>query len=256
MSYDDDVERYRSWYGKLLRLYPEPYRQRFGESIAQTFNDLCRERRAANRSLFGLAAWVFLETGAGIIQQHYMHTLTKRLIIWAVIVGLLLLVPLVAMRFTTDVQWTGSDFIFAAFVLYGASLTYELVARRLMNAAYRLAVGLGVFASLLLLWINAAVGVIGNEDHPANLLYGAVFVVGFIGAIIARLRARPMFRVLLSMALAQGAVPVIALMAWPDSLNEPPGIVRLIALNGFFVTLFVGAALLFRAAAKNDPGTR
>src|SRR4029077_16900076 len=35
--------RYRNLYAKLLRLYPKPYRERFGEEMEQTFNDICRE---------------------------------------------------------------------------------------------------------------------------------------------------------------------------------------------------------------------
>ena len=47
--------RYRTCYATLLRLYPRPFRERFGEPMAQTFHDLCRERRNANRGLFGFA---------------------------------------------------------------------------------------------------------------------------------------------------------------------------------------------------------
>ena len=51
--------RYRTWYAMLLRLYPRPFRERFGEGMAQTFHDLCREHRDARRGLFGLALWIF-----------------------------------------------------------------------------------------------------------------------------------------------------------------------------------------------------
>ncbi len=37
--------RYRTWYAMLLRLYPRPFRERFGEGMAQTFHDLCREQQ-------------------------------------------------------------------------------------------------------------------------------------------------------------------------------------------------------------------
>jgi hypothetical protein len=33
-----------TWYAVLLRLYPRPFRERFGEGMAQTFHDLCREQ--------------------------------------------------------------------------------------------------------------------------------------------------------------------------------------------------------------------
>jgi hypothetical protein len=35
--------RFRTWYAMLLRLYPRPFRERFGEGMAQTFRDLRRE---------------------------------------------------------------------------------------------------------------------------------------------------------------------------------------------------------------------
>ncbi len=47
--------RYGTWYAMPLRLYPRPFRERFGEAMAQTFHDLCRERSVAGRGLFGLA---------------------------------------------------------------------------------------------------------------------------------------------------------------------------------------------------------
>ena len=51
MATDIAVRRYRTWYAMLLRLYPRPFRERFGEGMAQTFHDLCREHRDARRGL-------------------------------------------------------------------------------------------------------------------------------------------------------------------------------------------------------------
>jgi hypothetical protein len=45
------MRRYRHWYAKLLRLYPKPYYERFGEGMEQTFNDLLRERAEEKRGL-------------------------------------------------------------------------------------------------------------------------------------------------------------------------------------------------------------
>ena len=35
-------------------------------------------------------------------------------------------------------------------------------------------------AAFLLIWINLAVGIIGSEDNPANLMYGAVLLLGLV----------------------------------------------------------------------------
>src|SRR3712207_9407040 len=99
-------------------------------------------------------------------------------------------------------------------MLFGACGAFELAARMTGNNAYRAAVAVAVVAVFLLVWINLAVGVIGSEDNPANLLYLGVLAVGFLGAIIAGLRPRGMARTLFAMALAQALVPLIALVIW------------------------------------------
>jgi hypothetical protein len=70
MASEPSIRRYRNCYAKLLRLYPKPYRERFGEGMEQTFNDLCREREKAGRGLFGFALGTFLETSAEIIREN------------------------------------------------------------------------------------------------------------------------------------------------------------------------------------------
>jgi hypothetical protein len=70
MRSEPSIRRYRSWYATLLRLYPKSYRERFGEGMEQTFNDLCRERAQEGKGLFRLALWMFAETSAGIIKEN------------------------------------------------------------------------------------------------------------------------------------------------------------------------------------------
>jgi hypothetical protein len=159
------------------------------------------------------------------------------------------MVPLVAMQFTDEVIWTLFDFVFMGALLFGTGLAYELVARKAGTIAYRVAVGLALAAAFLLVWINGAVGIIGSEDNPANLLYGGVLAIGFIGAIVARFHPHGMARALFATALAQALVPVIAFIIWKPSFAEAPGILGVFVLNAFFVMLFVGSALLFRRAS-------
>jgi hypothetical protein len=70
MAIEPPTRRYRNWYSTLLRLYPNAYRERFGQGMEQTFNDLCHERVKAGRGLFSLALWVFVETLAAIIREN------------------------------------------------------------------------------------------------------------------------------------------------------------------------------------------
>jgi hypothetical protein len=113
------------------------------------------------------------------------------------------------------------------------------------HSAYRFAVGLALTAAFLIVWLNAAAGLIGIEDDdPANLLYVGVLAIGFVGAIIARLQPRGMARALFVTALAQALVGGIALKV-PNTASP----MQMVLLHGAFVAMFAGAALLFRYAA-------
>lgn len=158
-----------------------------------------------------------------------------------------LLLPLLAMQFTNEVNWGLADFVAFGAMLVCACGTYELAARMTSNKAYRAAVGVAVAAAFTLVWINLAVGIIGSEDNPANLMHGGVLAVGIIGAIIAHFQPHGMARALVATALAQMLVAVIALLA---GLGDPwSGPLEILALNGFFAAIFVGSAWLFRRAA-------
>ena len=168
---------------------------------------------------------------------------------WAAAATILLL-PLVAMQFTDEVNWDAADFVIAGVLLVGVGVPYELVVRKTGDTAYRAGAGIALAAALLLVWVNGAVGIIGSENNDANLMYGGVLAVGVAGALIARFQPRGMARALFVTALALMLVAVIALLGGLGSPGSGPEIV---ALNGFFAALFVGSALLFRKAARGGP---
>jgi hypothetical protein len=173
-----------------------------------------------------------------------------RIAVWGT-AAFLLLLPLVAMRFTNEVNWDETDFMVFGAMLAAACGTCELAAGMTGNTAYRAAVGVAVAAAFILVWMNLAVGIIGTEDNPANLMFGGVLAVGIVGAVIARLQPHGMARALVATALAQALVAVIALIAGLGSTGPGwPG--DILVLTGFFAALWVGSALLFRKAAREQ----
>ncbi len=167
-----------------------------------------------------------------------------RLAIWGPAACLLLL-PLVAMQFTEEVNWTGSDFAVFGTMLLIACGTCELALRMSRNLAYRAAVGVAVLAGFALVWINLAVGIIGSEANPANLMFAGVLVVGLLGALSARFRPQGMAVALLATAAAQVAVGVIALLLGHDYTA--------LIVGAFFAALWLVSAGLFRIAAQQSP---
>jgi hypothetical protein len=166
-----------------------------------------------------------------------------RIAVWGT-AALMLLLPWVAMQLTAEMTWGLADFAIFGAMLAGACGTYELAARMTGNGAYRAAVGVALAAAFILVWMNLAVGIIGSEENPANLMFGGVLAVGVLGAITARFQPQGMARALVATALAQALVAVIALLAgW--------GYTALI-LAGFFVALWLTSAELFRRAAREQ----
>ncbi len=166
-------------------------------------------------------------------------------VLWAAVP---LVIPLVAMQFTDEVNWSVDDFIVAWLLLAGTALAYKLFTRRAGTFAYRFAVGIAVIASLLLMWVNLAVGIIGSEDNPANLMYFGVVALGLVGVTIVRLQPLGMARVLFAMAIAQALVPLVALLIWKPPLTIE--VLAILGVNAVFVVLFVASALLFLGASR------
>ncbi|WP_122465268.1 hypothetical protein [Brevundimonas lutea] len=181
-------------------------------------------------------------------------TRTLRLIGWTAVAGLLI-APAIAMRFTDEVRWTTSDFVFAGVVLLGAGGIGELAVRASRDWSYRIGAGLAVLAFVLLLWINGAVGIIGSEDHPANLLYLAVILAAFVGAVASRFRADGLVLSMTSAALIQAVIGVLAVLrGWGEGSESWPRPV--IVLSIVFCLIWLASAALFRRAASGRPAKR
>jgi hypothetical protein len=76
----------------------------------------------------------------------------------AVAVGILLLVPLIAMQFTAEVNWNALDFAAMGLLLYGAASLFVWLARKVCRR-HRILVGIGVAILFMYVWAELAVGV-------------------------------------------------------------------------------------------------
>jgi hypothetical protein len=254
MHADRAIGRYRRWYARLLRLYPRPFRHRFAEPMAQTFTDLIRERREANGGLHAFALGTFAETTAGILRENMTQLMeTKNMIRWGrwvLVTAALLAVPALAMAFqvgvpdpgqgTEGVNWGPMDFAVAGILILGAGLLFEYASSRGGSAAQKVAVAIAVVAGLGLIWVNLAVGMIGDEGNPANLMYLLVIFTALIGAAVSRFQPREASVWMFATAGVQAAVGIIAFVA---GLPATP------AADAFFVAAWVASGLLFRQAS-------
>ena len=69
----NELQPVRRLYKKLLTLYPRGFRERLGESMEQTFNDLYNERKEQTEYKWsGFVLWIFVETAVGIVREHVL----------------------------------------------------------------------------------------------------------------------------------------------------------------------------------------
>ncbi|WP_133274040.1 hypothetical protein [Hymenobacter radiodurans] len=187
-------------------------------------------------------------------------TLTKSISLVALVTGLLLLIPLTAKLTMANMLWTAEDFVAAGIMLFGAGLTFVLIARLGNNNTYRLAAAAAVGAGLLLVWAQLAVGLVGSEDNPVNLLFGAVLAVAFIGSIAARFQPRGMANAMFAASLTYVVVTLLALFVWPPSPDTAEPQVRLanvLAANGIFAAIWAFSGWMFlRASASSSNQNR
>ena len=85
-----------------------------------------------------------------------------RMIIILSVTTFILAIPLVAMQFTNEVDWTLSDFVTAGILLLSTGLAIELVIRNLKAGALRTIVLVVILLVLFLIWAELAVGIFGT----------------------------------------------------------------------------------------------
>ena len=179
------------------------------------------------------------------------QNLLKSIISVASVTLLILAIPFTAMQITGEVDWTLSDFIIMGIILFSCGMGYKLITLHTSQALYRIAIAYGIFTGFLLLWVNMAVGLVGSEDNMFNILYLSVLAVGVIGGAFYRFTPRGMSYTFLAMSAVQTILGLAALLAGMQHLQHSSEI-EIISVNGFFVTLFLVAAIMFHHVATDQ----
>lgn len=149
---------------------------------------------------------------------------------------------LLLLLWVADAPWTPSDFVFAGVMFGGVGLLFELTVRMSRNSAYRAGIGFALAATFLTIWVNAAVGMIGSEDNPLNIMFAGVIAIALLGSVLARFRPERMARV---MTIAAGAQCLASAVGAFTDLRG--GI-----LSAMFAGLWLLSAMLFEKAAREQ----
>lgn len=86
----------------------------------------------------------------------------KRYKLILIITTTLLLIPLIAMQFTDEVNWAFSDFVIATILLLSTGFSIDFVLKRVKKSSHKLLISLAILALLFLVWAELAVGIFGT----------------------------------------------------------------------------------------------
>ena len=91
-----------------------------------------------------------------------MITQNKRLTGIVLTVVILLLIPLIAMQFTSELDWKLPDFVIMGILLLGTGLLCEFVMRKVKWIENRVLIIGAILVVLFLIWAELAVGIFGT----------------------------------------------------------------------------------------------
>lgn len=171
----------------------------------------------------------------------------RRFNIWRIIgwggAAALVLAPLVAMQFTNEVNWDETDFIFAAVVFGFVGGLNELAVRKSANWYFRFGSVFAVLAGFMVIWSNLAVCMIGNEDNPVNLWFGAVLLISITGSIMSRFLGGILPQAMFAAGSVQAAIGIFAGIFGADPRG---GIITILLSAAWFIS-----SLLFWCAHRS-----
>lgn len=96
------------------------------------------------------------------MKTNFQISPNLRISVIVTVVGIILLIPMIAMQFTDEVKWTISDFIIAGILLLGTGLAIEFVLRTIRSTQIRLLLCGFILFVLFLVWAELAVGIFGS----------------------------------------------------------------------------------------------
>lgn len=161
---------------------------------------------------------------------------------WGAALALLAL-PAVGNNLTDEIDWTTSDFAFAAFILVLAGTGIELIVKYSRTWARTTGLFVTLFGAFATIWTNLAVGILGTESNPINLWFFALLLAGLLASLIVHFRAEKMVWITAGLGAGQFGIGIAAKITAAD-VPVQWGVLAL------FAAIWGMAAILFAKARR------
>jgi|GEM_PF-6030682 len=104
---------------------------------------------------------------------------------------------------------------------------------------YRAGAALALATSFVQIWMNLAVGIVGEPDNPVNQGFYGVVAAAAACAFTARLRPDGMVRAMLAVAAMQALLTLAVATAPSTARVDPMGPMGVLMLSGGFVVFWL-----------------
>ncbi len=180
--------------------------------------------------------------------QHWVRRRCVTHFIWAAAI-IVWSIPLVAQHWTSQMAWSLADFGMFGGLVAGVALALVHVSQSPHPWSYRLAAVIAAATAATVIFVNAAVGLVGADGADANLMFFPIAAAAVAGGVFWRQDPHALARLFLGVGATQigwsGAVILFGLI--PESGRYIwDGFVSATLFGGFW--LF--AALLFRRTTQ------
>jgi hypothetical protein len=168
------------WVRFYTRNLPPPIAERRIDEIDADLHDHIAHERAHGtpdrRIALSILARMLRGLAADASWRHQTIAHARRSAVRvALVTAFVLLLPLVAMQITDEVDWGVADFVLAGVLLGGTGLLLELAVRKPRNLAYRAAaVAVAV----------AAIALGEADDAPGLVLFGCLLILGTVALAV------------------------------------------------------------------------
>jgi len=89
-----------------------------------------------------------------------MFNFSKRIVTYILIVIAILSLPLIAMQFTNEVNWTLFDFFMASFLIITSLTLIEITLQNFKNKTFKITTVFVILFLFLLIWGDLSVGIL------------------------------------------------------------------------------------------------
>ena len=144
-------------------------------------------------------------------------------------------------------NWTLLDYLVASVLLASTGAGYWVATRTARSIWHHFGVIIAVCGGLLMMWVQLAVGLIGDGSHPANTMLLLVLPLGAAGALLSRFRAeglRSCMVVVAGIQVMTGAV--LLTLLGPDQFSD------IMLVTALFAGAWTTSAGFFHLAVRHQ----